>query len=81
MKAKDMFEQLGYKNIEDSCVIEYYNDEFKVRFWKESKHIELFGDEYLEGDLENHLYYVARFEIYVAINQQIKELGWDNVRN
>lgn len=77
MTSKEMFEKLGYKHIEDSCVIEYYNDEFKVRFWKKSKHIELFGDEYLDGDLDNHLYYVADFRLFKAINKQIEELGWN----
>lgn len=77
MTAKEMFEELGYKKYEDGCTLSYENNDYIVRFWKKSKRIELFGDKYFEGDLENHLYYVYDFRMFIAINKQVEELGWN----
>lgn len=80
MNAKEMFEKLGYKGIEVNNTIEYYTGEkekYKViRFWKDSKHIELFGEYYTDGDLDNYEYYEDDYKLFNAINKQIEELGW-----
>ena len=79
MKAKDMFKKLGYSKIEDAITIQYSKDnDHKIRFWKSSKQIELFGGYELETDLENNQYFTDNFKLFVAINQQVKELNWDN---
>lgn len=79
MKAKDMFEYLGYSKIEDTMIIEYVRKNgHKIRFWKGSRQIELFGGYEFETDLENEQYFTDGFKLFVAINQQVKELGWDN---
>ena len=80
MKAKDMFELLGYKQfIEDAITIQYLRDDkHQIRFWKSGKQIELFGGYELEIDLENNQYFTDNFELFIAINKQIEELGWNN---
>lgn len=91
MKAKDMFEKLGYEiygNYPNKIVYrnthtikgliyiysikqEHNNSALpkEIIFWKELKSIDF---EY--GRKGSYLY----FELLQAINQQIKELGWDN---
>jgi len=79
--AKEMFEKLGYDRCYDSATaIEYCYGEKEsycvIRFWKNSKHIELFGGKYLDGDLDNYEYYENDYKLFIAINKQIEELGW-----
>ncbi len=76
MSAKEMFEKLGYKKIEDVMTISYYFGDLQVRFWKNSKHIELFNGKYLDGDLDNYEYYENDYKLFIAINKQVEELGW-----
>lgn len=76
MNAKEMFEKLGYKKIEDVVAIQYINDGHQVRFWKDSKYVEMFGGKNFEIDLDNTEYYYASYELFIAINKQIEELGW-----
>ena len=90
MKAKDMFEQLGYeiygeypnkiiyRNIREKGLIyissikqEHSNSALpkEIIFWKELKSIDF---EY--GRKGSYLY----FELLKAINQQVKELHWND---
>ena len=79
LTAREMFEKLGYHKIEDAITIQYLRDDkHQIRFWKSSKQIELFGGYELELDLENNQYFTDNFELFIAINKQIEELGWDN---
>lgn len=75
--AKEMFEELGYSALDHSVTIDYYKDELQIRFWKTSKEIELFGGECKEFDLENFLYFNENYKLFIAINKQIEELGWN----
>jgi len=74
MKAEKMFDALGYRKIEDSITIQYVkNEDVIVRFWKDTKCVELFGCK-CTWDLES-MYYIENFELFEAIYQQIKEIG------
>ncbi len=82
MSAKEMFEKIGYDRCYESpTAIDYCYGEQEnycvVRFLKNSKHIELFGGKYLDGDLENYEYYENDYKLFVAINKQVEELGWN----
>ena len=77
MTAKEMFEKLEYHQIEDAITIQYLRDDKQqIIFWKRGKQIELFGGYELEIDLENNQYFTGNFELFIAINKQIEELGW-----
>lgn len=76
MAAKEMFEKLGYKKIEDACTIAYHWGDLQVRFWKNSKHIELFGKSTPDMNIENEEYFESNYTLFIAINKQIEELGW-----
>ena len=79
MSAKEMFEKLGYKKIEDAITIAYHWGNLQVRFWKNSKHIELFGKATPDMNIEDE-YYEDNYMLFVAINKQVEELGWNNER-
>lgn len=79
--AKEMFEELGYYRCYNSATtLEYCFGEKEnycvIRFWKHSKHIELFGGKCL--GLDNYEFYENDYKLFVAINKQIEELGWNN---
>ena len=63
--ARELFEELGYKEEHHIAYIKYYNqrEDYYIWFYKDSKTIE------------------ARFNIDVktlkAINKQVEELGWN----
>ena len=76
MSAKEMFEELGYKKIEDATVIAYHYEDLQVRFWKNSKYIELFGKSTPDMNIDNEEYFENDYKLFVAINKQIEELGW-----
>lgn len=66
MTAREMFEKLGYELIHNiEYQIMYYNSRYDtyIYFYKTRKRIEITNEFTLE-ELQ-------------AINQQIKELGWD----
>ena len=77
MSAKEMFEKLGYKKIEDAMTIQYYWGDLQVRFWKTSKHIELFKKATPDMNIEDEEYYEDNYMLFIAINKQIEELGWN----
>ena len=73
LTAREMFEKLGYEKIERQDdygnYIEYYTGEddcIRITFYLEDKKIGI-------GD-----YILFSLDIFKAINQQCKELGWDN---
>lgn len=84
LTARDMFEKLGYeydyiqnKNNEDT--ITYHKDNLHIQFNLISKLV------VLQNDTSYMFYNTATFflseKLLKAINQQIKELGWDNECN
>lgn len=74
MKAEEMFKKLDYHKIEDGSIIQYTkNEDTIVRFWKNTKCVELFGCN-CTWDLES-MYYIENFKLFEAIYEQIKELG------
>ena len=77
MSAKEMFEKLGYKKIEDAMTIAYHYEDLQVRFWKNSKHIELFGKATPDMNIDDEEYFENDYKLFVAINKQVEELGWN----
>lgn len=82
ISAEEMFKKLGYdRRYASPTVIDYCYGEQEtynvVRFHKNSKHIELFGGKYLEADLDNYEYYENDYKLFIAINKQVEELGWN----
>lgn len=83
MTAKEMFEQLGYELIEDSKrYLRYANYEDKERRYAGGEFID-FEKIYQEfrltrktGKGNTHFKY-GSLEEFKAIQQQIKELGWE----
>ena len=69
MKAKEMFEKLGYKLQMDYPYLQYHNLETDTYIWfyGETKTIEIQFD--------------ITMDLLKAINKQIEELGWDNESN
>ena len=94
MSAKEMFEELGYKFVSygdekiiefDKIVVkdyEYKKIVFDIRrrfFW-----VDYFKNEYdSKGKLMNkkHIIFVLDVEELQAINKQVEELGWLDVKN
>ena len=67
MTAHEMFEKLGYKHKDDRLYISYeYDEEHYFIFHKNVKQISI-------GN------YHITFDELKAINQQSKELGWQDV--
>ena len=77
MSAKEMFEELGYKKIEDAMAIIYHYEDLQVRFWKNSKYIELFGKTTPDMNIDDEEYFKNDYKLFVAINKQVEELGWN----
>lgn len=72
--AKEMFEELGYKYTKYGNDIQYYKkfvySEIIIYFWDFKNEIEISSSKYITITIDiNELQ---------AINQQIKELGWNN---
>lgn len=71
MKAREMFENYGYKLIQDDCnwLIYDFEKKFKIMFYKPQQNFKI---ECLES-----IYNTIDVEELKAINKQIEELGWD----
>ena len=70
MKAKDMFERLGYKyykTMESEDNINCKKENYKIVFRLKSENILL--------EKENNIFLLTK-DMLQAINQQYKELGW-----
>lgn len=72
MTAKDMFEKLGYKLMQNDVNYLIYNfeDAFEIRFYKPQQQIEIC--------YENLFYGTLNLEELQAINKQVEELGWND---
>lgn len=70
MKAKEMFEKLGYKINETEYYIEYLKETYYIQFWKNKFFAITFHS--LSGTQS-----VNKQELQ-AINKQVEELGWNN---
>jgi len=74
MKAKDMFEKLGYSWKETQCYIEYTKYHYKhwifrskqiITFYKSIKYMDIFDENLVSINMD----------LLQAINQQMKEIG------
>ncbi len=71
MSAKEMFEELGYKQISNSVnyIIYNFEEKFELRFYLPQQEIEIIGEPPFNTlDLDE----------IKAINKQIEELGWND---
>ncbi len=66
MKAKEMFEKLGFKEDFHIAYIKYHNEEEDKYIWfdKAAKTIEIMFD--------------INMDLLKAINKQVEELGWND---
>lgn len=71
MSAKEMFERLGYKLIQNDVnwLIYSFNNKFKIMFYKPQQDFKI-------ECLEN-IYNTIDMEELQAINKQVEELGWN----
>ena len=81
MKAKEMFEELGYQLIQDDMnwlIYSINNSDgwwnFNIEFEKKNKHI------HITGKTPSHGKMIDMQELK-AINKQIEELGWNGTSN
>ena len=69
-KADEMFEELGYKVIKNKYQITYVDNISSIQFLLQYKKIEY---HFLRGTT----YRVQNMQELQAINEKVKELGWD----
>ena len=79
MKAKEMFEKLGYELVfENKEVLRYRKKHLDVEFWKV---YELVTGEKIKKFIKvSTVYdkpYLISLDLLQAINKQIEELGWE----
>ena len=74
MRAKEMFEELGYKMICDDVNFIIYNFEgvFEIRFYKPQQDFSIY--------CSDETYNTIDINELQAINKQVEELGWLNER-
>lgn len=75
MSAKEMFERLGYKQVNDDVNYLIYDLDgvFKLKFYKPQQDIEI--------EVIEDTYNTLDVEELKAINKQVEELGWLDVKN
>ena len=75
MNAKDMFERLGYKQVNNdfNYLIYDLNGVFKLKFYKPRQYIKI--------EVIEDIYNTLDVEELQAINKQVEELGWLDDRN
>lgn len=73
MKAKELFEKLGYSETISNYCIYHQNKNKEINIWLKAKTIECF--EYMNED-EKFIPIDITLEELQAINQQCRELGW-----
>lgn len=71
MKAKEMFEKLGYEKICDDVnyIIYNFEEHFEIRFYKPQQEFSIYYND--------EIYNTIDVEELQAINKQIEELGWN----
>ena len=72
MKAKEMFEELGYEIYKGFCYIEYTKEKPINRYQYESYQIRFY-----ENDKKVSIYQNLDLNELKAINKQIEELAWE----
>ena len=81
MKAKEMFEKLGYELVfENEEVLRYRKNEWlDVEFWKVYEKIsgEKIRKHIKVSNVKNMPYFIS-IDLLQAINKQIEELGWND---
>lgn len=75
MSAKEMFEKLGYKQVNNDINYLIYDLDgvFKLKFYKPQQDIEI--------EVIEDTYNTLDVEELQAINKQVEELGWLDVKN
>ena len=75
MSAKEMFEKLGYKEVNSQDKVAYFNkkDNVRIRFYE--LHNQYGKSIQIEDDC--HMSTFIGMKELQAINKQIEELGWD----
>lgn len=70
MSAKEMFEKLGYRLIQDDVnwLIYDFENKFKIMFYKPQQDFKI--------ECQNSIYNTIDMDELQAINKQIEELGW-----
>ena len=70
MSAKEMFKELGYKQVNDDVNYLIYDLDgiFKLKFYKPQQYIEI--------EVIEDAYNTLDVEELQAINKQVEELGW-----
>ena len=76
MSAKEMFEKLGYKEVNRQDKVAYFNkkDNVRIRFYE--LHNQYGKSIQIEDDC--HMSTFIGMKELQAINKQIEELGWNN---
>ena len=78
MKAKEMFEKLGYEICkEDDCILEHKRENDK--YWTNYVTFAKFRNYYIvtsRNKLYNEIPSLILPNVHQAIHQQMKELGW-----
>lgn len=83
MKAKELFEELGYRYSEDDYFIVYIGNEdikpveYQIVFSKEYNSLELMPT--ING--KEHYFTRIDKKLLKAINRQVEELGWNGTSN
>jgi hypothetical protein len=72
MKAKEMFEELNYKQFKDVEKIQYYSNEDKITFDIDAENDDTLEISQLQGQ---HIIILHKAELH-AIYKQLQELGW-----
>lgn len=76
MNAREMFEKLGYKEIENNAEEITYESKIKIDDWEqEISSITFWLNEKLL-DFDNYI----NVNVLQAINKQVEELGWNNAQ-
>ena len=73
MKAKEMFEKLGYKIEENETYITYENNKNFITFNKKSNEINIS----MGGKGWYSTFFIDNIELLQAINKKVEELGWN----
>ena len=66
MSAKEMFEELGYKQVYRIAYIKYYNEDDDLYIW------------FNQEDETIDIRFDFGIDILQAINKQVEELRWNN---
>lgn len=81
MTAQELFRELGYQKLppelsDGTILYVRYTDESNVEFFLDCKTVYFFVEDYNDYGLKVHRSMEIDTRLYIAIGQQMKELGW-----